>query len=92
MNKGELIDKMHEASGLSKSDAESALNAFIEVIQQAVTDNDKVTLPSFGAFSQSARSERQARNPRTGETMTVPATKVAKFSVGAKFKERVAGR
>ncbi len=92
MNKGELIDKMHEASGLSKSDAESALNAFIEVIQQAVTAGDKVTLPGFGAFSQSARSERQARNPRTGETMTVPATKVAKFSVGAKFKERVAGR
>src|SRR6266446_2006225 len=75
VNKGELVDKMAEASGLSKSDAEGALNAFIEIIQGAVASGDKVTLPGFGAFSQSARSERTARNPRTGEPMTVPATK-----------------
>src|SRR3954463_12063191 len=92
VNKGELVDKIAETAGLSKSDAEGALNAFIEIIQNAVASGDKVTLPGFGAFSQSARSERTARNPRTGETMTVPATKVAKFSVGAKFKERAAGR
>ena len=92
MNKGELIDKMHEVSGLTKSDAESALNAFIEVIQAAVSSGDKVALPGFGAFSQAARSERTGRNPRTGESMVFPATKVAKFSVGAKFKERVAGK
>jgi len=92
VNKGELVDKMHEASGLSKSDAEAALNAFIEVVQDAVAGGDKVTIPGFGNFSQSARAEREGRNPATGATMTIPATKVAKFSVGAKFKERVAGK
>lgn len=92
MNKGELVDKIHESSGLSKTDAEAALNAFIEVVQNAVAGGDKVAIPGFGNFSRSDRSARTARNPKTGETIQVPATKVAKFSVGAKFKERVAGK
>lgn len=91
MNKSELIDKMHETSGLSKSDAESALNAFIDAVQSTVTSGEKVTLPGFGVFGPKATSARVARNPRTGEMIQVPASKSAKFTVGAKFKAQVAG-
>ncbi len=91
MNKSELIDQIHESSGLSKTDAESALNAFIEVVQNTVTAGDKVTLPGFGVFAPKSTSARTARNPRTGEAIQVPAGKSAKFSVGAKFKAQVSG-
>ncbi len=91
MNKGELIDAMSEASGLSKSDSERALNAFIESVQGAVAGGDKVMLPGFGAFAPTQRSARTGRNPRTGEPVAIPASKSAKFTVGAKFKATVAG-
>jgi DNA-binding protein HU-beta len=91
VNKSELIEKIHETSGLSKSDAESALNAFIEAVQGAVANGDKVTLPGFGVFGPKSNSARTARNPRTGEMIQVPASKSAKFTVGAKFKAQVAG-
>ena len=92
VNKAELIDRLHEESGVAKGECEKVLNAFIEVVQAAVTADDKITLPGFGVFSQTLRSARQARNPRTGEMIDVPATKAAKFSVGAKFKAQVSGR
>src|SRR5689334_25100443 len=91
VNKSELIDKMHESAGLSKSDAESALNAFIDAVQSAVASGDKVTLPGFGVFAPKTNSARMARNPRTGETISVPESKSAKFTVGAKFKAQVSG-
>lgn len=91
MNKGELVDAMADASGLSKSEAERALNAFIDSVQGAVAKGDKVTLPGFGAFAPTQRSARIGRNPRTGEPVNIPASKSAKFSVGAKFKAMVAG-
>jgi DNA-binding protein HU-beta len=91
VNKGELVDAMAEGSGLSKADAERALNAFIEAIQRAVAGGDKVTLPGFGAFAPTSRSARTGRNPRTGEPVAIPASKSAKFTVGAKFKSAVAG-
>ncbi len=89
MNKSELIDAIAEGSGLSKSDAEKALNAMIDAVQGAVAGGDKVTLPGFGAWSQSQRSARQGRNPRTGEIVQIPASKGVKFSAGAKFKDAV---
>ena len=92
MNKSELIDQIHEASGLSKTDAESALNAFIDTVQNTVHSGEKVTLPGFGVFSPKSTSARTARNPRTGETIQVPAGKSAKFTVGAKFKALVSGK
>ena len=91
MNKSELIDRIHESSGLSKSDAESALNAFIEAVQATVANGDKVTLPGFGVFGPKATAARTARNPRTGEMIQVPASKSAKFTVGKQFKAQVAG-
>jgi DNA-binding protein HU-beta len=92
LNKAELVDAMHERSGLSKSDAEKALNAFIDSIQGAVAAGDRVTLPGFGSFVPTERKARTGRNPRTGEPVDIPAAKSARFTVGTKFKAQVAGR
>ena len=89
MNKGELVDKIADGAELSKADAERALNAYIDSVQNAVASNDKVTLPGFGSFSRTERSARTGRNPRTGEPVQIPASKAPKFSAGAKFKELV---
>jgi DNA-binding protein HU-beta len=89
VNKSEFIDKVAGESGLAKGDAEKAVNAFIAVVQAAVSADDKVTLPGFGAWSRSQRSARTGRNPRTGEPVAIPAAKAVKFSVGADFKKKV---
>ena len=89
MNKSELIDAIAEGSGLKKAEAEGALNAMLEAVKSAVASGDKVTIPGFGAWSQSQRSARQGRNPRTGEIVQIPASKGVKFSAGAKFKAAV---
>ena len=89
MNKSELVDKVAGESGLGKSEAEKAVNAFIAVVQGAVSTGDKVTLPGFGAWSRTDRSARTGRNPRTGEPVAIPASKAVKFSVGADFKKKV---
>ena len=89
MNKGELIEAMARASNLNKTDAESALNALIGSVQSAVADGDKVTLPGFGTFAPSARQARSGVNPQTREPIQIPASKSAKFTVGADFKKRV---
>jgi len=89
VNKSELIDKVAGEAGLAKSDAEKAVNAFINVVQTAVAADDKVTLPGFGNWSRSQRSARTGRNPRTGEPVAIPASKAVKFSVGADFKKKV---
>jgi DNA-binding protein HU-beta len=89
VNKSELIDKVAGEAGIAKSDAEKAVNAFINVVQTAVASDDKVTLPGFGAWSRSQRAARTGRNPRTGEPVQIPASKAVKFSVGADFKKKV---
>ena len=89
MNKSELIEKVAGDAGLSKSDAEKAVNAFIGAVQGAVSSGDKVTLPGFGAWSRTDRAARTGRNPRTGEPVQIAAAKAVKFSTGADFKKRV---
>lgn len=89
MTKSELIDAMAAKAGLSKKDAGAALNAFTESITEALANDDKISLIGFGTFSTSARAAREGRNPSTGATMTIPASKVAKFKAGAKLKEAV---
>jgi DNA-binding protein HU-beta len=89
MNKGELVDAIADGSGLSKSDADRALNAFIDAVQNAVASGDKVTLPGFGSFSRTHRSARTGRNPQTGAPVQIKASNAPKFSAGAKFKELV---
>jgi len=89
MTKADLVAKIAEKSGLSKTDTEKALNAFQETVVDAVKKNDKVTLVGFGSFEQTQRSAREGRNPQTGEKIKIPATKVPKFSAGKAFKEAV---
>jgi DNA-binding protein HU-beta len=91
MNKGELVDKVAEKSGVTKKQADMVLSAAIEAIMETVSNGDKVTLVGFGSFERRDRKEREGRNPKTGETMVIPATKVPAFSAGKQFKEMVSG-
>ena len=89
MNKGELVESIASGANLSKTDAESALNAFISSVQSAVADGDKVTLPGFGTFAPSARKARTGMNPQTREPIQIAASNSVKFTVGSDFKKRV---
>ena len=91
VNKGELVESIASGANLSKTDAESALNAFISSVQTAVADGDKVTLPGFGTFAPSARKARTGMNPQTREPIQIAASKTVKFTVGSDFKKRVNG-
>ncbi len=91
MNKGELVNKIAEKANVTKREAEAMLNALTESIMEAVADGEKVTLVGFGTFEARQRQEREGRNPKTGETMTIPASTVPAFSAGKLFKETVAG-
>ena len=90
MNKGELVDKVAEKANVTKKDADRIVTAALEVITEAVAAGDKVTLVGFGSFEPRERKEREGRNPKTGESMVIPATKVPAFSAGKLFKELVA--
>ena len=90
MNKGELLDTVAEKAGVSKKVADAVVSATIDAIMEAVSSGDKVTLVGFGSFEPRDRKQREGRNPKTGETMTIPATTVPAFSAGKAFKERVA--
>ena len=90
MNKGELVDAIASESNLSKTDAESALNAFINTVQNTIASGDKVTLPGFGTFAPTLRKARTGMDPRTRQPVQIPERKSAKFSVGSKFKAQVA--
>ncbi len=89
MNKGELVDKVAEKADVTKKQADAVLTAAIESIKEAVSDGEKVTLVGFGSFELRERKEREGRNPKTGETMTIPASKVPAFSAGKLFKDKV---
>ena len=89
MNKKELVDAMANAAGISKADAEKALNGMLMAITGALAKGDKVTLVGFGTFSTQKRPERQAKNPRTGEAIKIPANTIAKFKPGSKLADAV---
>ena len=89
MNKAELITSMAEKSQLTKKDAESALKAFIDSVQEALESGEKVQLIGFGTFETRERAAREGRNPRTKETITIPASPVPVFKAGKEFKDRV---
>ncbi|MGB8698696.1 MAG: HU family DNA-binding protein [Thermosynechococcaceae cyanobacterium] len=90
MNKGELVDAIAQKAGVTKKQADEVLSAAIDTITDAVSEGDKVTLVGFGSFEKRERQAREGRNPKTGETMTIPATSVPAFSAGKSFKEKVA--
>ena len=89
MNKAELITKMAEKSGLTKKDTETALRGFIESVTEALENKEKVQLVGFGTFETRERAAREGRNPRTKETINIPASTVPVFKAGKDFKERV---
>jgi DNA-binding protein HU-beta len=91
MNKDSLIGAIAEKSGLTRKDSESALNAFIESVTDALASKEKVTLIGFGTFSVVTRAARTGRNPSTGQPMDIPEKDVPKFSPGTNLKEKVAG-
>jgi DNA-binding protein HU-beta len=89
MNKGELVDKIAENADVTKKQADAILSAILDSIMEAVSTEDKVTLVGFGSFESRQRQAKEGRNPRTGETMTIPETVVPVFSAGKLFKEKV---
>ncbi len=89
MTKEELIEKVATGAKLSKADAARALDAAINAVKGALKKGQKVTLVGFGTFSVAKRKARQGRNPRTGETITIKAAKVPKFSAGKDLKSAV---
>ena len=90
MNKTELVAAMAEQTNLSKKDAEAALKAFIDVVSEELKKGEKVQLVGFGTFEVSERAAREGRNPQTGETMTIKASKTPKFKAGKAFKDSIA--
>jgi len=79
MNKKELIASIAEIAEIKKVEAEKALNAFIEVVTEALSEGERVKIVGFGTFYVTERAERSGRNPRTGEEIRIPAKKVVKF-------------
>lgn len=89
MTKAELIDNVAEKAGLTKTDAEKAVNAFTASVTDAIKKGDKVTLVGFGTFSTVKRAARTGRNPQTGKEIKIKATTAPKFKAGAGLKEAV---
>ncbi|MFW5656477.1 MAG: HU family DNA-binding protein [Bacteroidota bacterium] len=89
MNKQELVTAISEESGLTKADAERALNATTNAVKGALSKGDSVQLIGFGTFSVSERSARTGRNPQTGQEIQIPAKKVVKFKPGKALDETV---
>lgn len=90
MNKTELIAEVANKAGLSRKDAEKALGAVVETITEAVVKGDKVQLVDFGSFETKQREARTGRNPKTKETIEIPATRVPVFKAGKALKDAVA--
>jgi DNA-binding protein HU-beta len=89
MNKAELISQMADKAGISKKEAGSALDAFMETVTETLSAKDTIALIGFGTFSTSERAARSGVNPSTGAKIQIAATTVAKFKAGAKLKAAV---
>jgi len=89
MNKSELIDAVADKADLSKADASKAVDAFMDSVGGALKQGDEVTLVGFGTFTVRDRAARTGRNPRTGETIQIPASKMPGFKAGKALKDSV---
>ncbi len=89
MNKTELIEVVAQNADLKKKDAEAAVNAVLAAIEDALVAGEKVQLIGFGTIEVKAKEARTGRNPATGETITIPASKQIKFSAGKTLKDKV---
>ena len=89
MNKNEFVAAIAEKSGLTKKDAEAALNAYTEVVTDALKSGDSVQLIGFGTFEVRERAARQGRNPHTGEAIEIAAAKAPAFKPGKALKDAI---
>jgi len=89
MNKTELVEAIAKNAGLSKKDAEAAVKAFTESVAGALKKGDKVQLVGFGTFEVATRAAREGRNPQTGATMKIKASKAPKFKAGKALKDAI---
>lgn len=89
MNKAELIDAVAEGADISKAAATRAVDTFIEQVTQTLKKGDQVTLVGFGTFAVKARAARTGRNPRTGESINIPASNNPTFKAGKALKDAV---
>ena len=90
MNKTELIAAVAEKANLSKKDAEAAITATVDAITEALAQQEKVQLVGFGSFEVKTRAERVGRNPKTKQTIQIPASKTPVFKAGKALKDAVA--
>ena len=89
MTKADLVSKIAGDGGITKAQAEKAVDGFVSAVTDALSAGDKVTLVGFGTFTVGSRTEREGRNPRTGEKITIPASKVVKFKPGKSLSDKV---
>jgi DNA-binding protein HU-beta len=89
MTKNEFVDRVAADSGLSKKDAGSAVDSIIKSIESALSNGEEVNFTGFGKFHVAERGAREGRNPRTGETMTIAASRVPRFTAGSGLKKAV---
>jgi len=89
MNQTELIQVVADEAKLTKTQTQEAVRALLKTIMQVVADGNKVTLVGFGSFEAKVRSAREGRNPKTRETIQIPAARVPTFSAGKAFREAV---
>lgn len=89
MNKSDLIFAISEKTNVSKKSAEESINAFVEVVSEALKENEKVQLIGFGTFEVRKRAARKGRNPQTGLDIKIPASNAPVFKAGKALKETV---
>jgi DNA-binding protein HU-beta len=89
MNKADIISKVHEVLGVTKVDAERAVDTVFDSVTDAMKNGDQVSIAGFGIFEAKMRDAREARNPRTGETVKVPPMRVPKFRAAKALKDSV---
>jgi DNA-binding protein HU-beta len=91
LNKVDLVAGVAEKAGITKRDAERAVNAFCEAVEEALARGERVSLVGFGTFEVRSRQARQGRNPQTGQTIEIPAGRVPVFKAGKSLKDSVEG-
>jgi DNA-binding protein HU-beta len=87
VNKSDVIDRVAGAAGVARQQAESVIDAFFDTVRSATKGGDRVAWPGFGSFTTTQRKARTGRNPRTGESVKIPATKAVKFSPSSTLKD-----
>ena len=89
MNKADLVNSISQKTGLTKTKTNEVIDAFVESVTESLKDGNKVTLLNFGTFNTSKRDARKGRNPKTGETIEIPAKRVARFKVGTGLSKNI---